>query len=166
MLTDVRLLVPGLVSFALASSSVVLAGPGTIPHGHHAPKGEMAYGKPGDPKKPAQLVQITMHESDGKMLFSPNKVQVGRGQQVRFQLMNQGEIDHEFVIATIEENRRHAEEMKKNPDMEHDDPNAKRLHPKETGELLWQFTKVGEFEFACLIPGHLEVGMRGTIVVE
>lgn len=166
MLTGVRHVATGLVSFALVPPPVALAGPGSIPHGHHAPQGETAYGKPGDPGKPAWVVQITMQESDGKMLFSPDRVQVERGKQVRFQLMNQGNIDHEFVIATVEENRKHAEEMKKNPDMEHDDPNAKRLHPKETGELLWQFTKAGEFEFACLIPGHLEAGMRGTIIVE
>ncbi len=61
--------------------------------------------------------------------------------------------------ATIEENLKHAEEMKKNPDMEHDDPNAKRLKPKKTGEIVWQFTKAGKFDFCCLIPGHREAGM-------
>ena len=64
------------------------------------------------------------------------------------------------------DNRKHAEVMKKNPDMEHDDPNAKRLSPFNSGELLWQFTKKGEFEFACLIPGHLEAGMHGKIIVK
>ena len=57
-------------------------------------------------------------------------------------------------------------EMQKNPDMEHDDPNAKRLKPKATGEIVWQFTKAGTFDFSCLIPGHREAGMFGTIVVE
>ena len=56
--------------------------------------------------------------------------------------------------------------MKKNPDMEHDDPNAKKLAPKKTDEIVWKFSKAGEFEFACLIPGHREAGMVGTIVVK
>lgn len=56
--------------------------------------------------------------------------------------------------------------MRKNPDMEHDDPNAKRLAPKATGELVWKFSKDGEFEFACLIPGHREGNMIGKIVVK
>jgi uncharacterized cupredoxin-like copper-binding protein len=107
-----------------------------------------------------------MREAAGKMLFSPDRVEVKRGQQVRFKLINRGAIDHEFIIATVEENRRHAEEMKKNPDMEHDDPNGKRLKPNESGEILWRFTKQGTFEFACLIPGHLEAGMKGTVVVK
>jgi uncharacterized cupredoxin-like copper-binding protein len=56
--------------------------------------------------------------------------------------------------------------MEKNPDMEHDDPNSKRLKPKTKGEIVWQFTEAGTFEFACLIPGHYQSGMVGVIVVE
>jgi uncharacterized cupredoxin-like copper-binding protein len=37
--------------------------------------------------------------------------------------------------------------MKKHPEMEHDDPNAKRVLPCSNGELVWKFTKRGEFEF-------------------
>ena len=72
----------------------------------------------------------------------------------------------EFVLATVTENHKHADVMKKNPDMEHDDPNAKRLQPHGNGEIVWKFTKRGEFEFACLIPGHYEKGMVGKIIVK
>jgi uncharacterized cupredoxin-like copper-binding protein len=85
---------------------------------------------------------------------------------VRFMLSNEGELAHEFILATTDENLKHAEEMKKNPDMEHDDPNGKRLDPKKRGELIWRFTKSGEFEFGCLIPGHREAGMTGKIIVK
>jgi uncharacterized cupredoxin-like copper-binding protein len=50
--------------------------------------------------------------------------------------------------------------------MEHDDPNAKRLMPHGNSDLVWKFTKRGEFEFACLIPGHYEKGMFGKIIVK
>ena len=56
--------------------------------------------------------------------------------------------------------------MNMNPDMEHDVPNAMKLAPKKTGELLWKFSKPGEFEYSCLIPGHREAGMIGTIIVK
>ncbi len=56
--------------------------------------------------------------------------------------------------------------MKKNPEMEHDDPNAKRVAPKKKSEIVWKFTKAGTFEFGCLIPGHREAGMTGTVVVK
>jgi len=50
--------------------------------------------------------------------------------------------------------------------MEHDDPNAKQVPPYFTDEIVWRFTKRGEFEFACLIPGHLEAGMAGRVAVK
>jgi uncharacterized cupredoxin-like copper-binding protein len=148
-------------------SAGALAAPGHKPgegHTHHTD--ETAYGKPGDPKKPARIVQIVMRESDGKMLFLPDRIKIRKGEQVRFQLRNNGEIDHEFVLATVEENLKHMKEMEKNPDMEHDDPNARRVKPKKTAEIVWQFTKAGTFDFSCLIPGHRQAGMVGTIVVE
>ena len=146
----------------LLSGGAALAGPGAA--GHH--DGEVAYGKPGDPKKPARPVQIVMSEKDGKMSFIPDRIEVRRGEQVKFTLRNNGELDHELVLATLEENLKHAVEMQKNPDMEHDDPNAKRLAPKKAGEIVWQFTKAGEFDFSCLIPGHREAGMTGKIIVK
>ena len=56
--------------------------------------------------------------------------------------------------------------MKKDPGMEHDDPNGKRLAPKTTSEIVWKFTKAGEFDYSCLIPGHREAGMIGMVVVK
>ncbi len=147
----------------LLSASATLAGPGAAGHGHGS---ETAYGKAGDPKKPARIVQVVMSERDGKMAFIPDRIEIRRGEQIRFQLRNNGELDHELVLATLEENLKHAVEMQKNPDMEHDDPNAKRLAPKKTGEIVWAFTKAGEFDFSCLIPGHREAGMTGKIIVK
>ncbi len=150
------------IAFAM-SAGAALAGPGAAGHGHGA---ETAYGTPGDPKKPARPVQVVMSEKDGKMSFIPDRIEIRRGEQIRFQLRNNGELDHEIVLATLEENLKHAVEMQKNPDMEHDDPNAKRLAPKKTGEIVWAFTKAGEFDFSCLIPGHREAGMTGKIIVK
>jgi uncharacterized cupredoxin-like copper-binding protein len=100
------------------------------------------------------------------MLFIPNRVEVKRGEQIRFVLRNNGELEHEFVLATADENLKHAEQMKKHPDMEHDDPNAKRVKPKQRDQLVWRFTKRGTFEFGCLFPGHREAGMLGTVIVK
>jgi uncharacterized cupredoxin-like copper-binding protein len=139
------------------------AGAGEAGHGH---SGDLPFGEAGDAKKPSRLIQIMMVESDGKMQFIPNRIEVRKGEQVKFSLRNNGELDHEIVLATLEMNNAHAKEMAKNPDMEHDDPNAKRLASKKTGEMVWKFTKAGEFDFSCLIPGHREAGMTGTIIVK
>ncbi len=153
-------------AFSIASvSSVVLAGPGQPGHSHgHS---EYSAGQPGDPKKPARIIMVTMRETDdGKMIYVPNKVAVKRGEQIRFIITNAGEIPHEFTLASAEDNLKHAEEMKKNPEMEHDDPNSKTIQPKKKAEIVWRFSKAGAFEFACLIPGHREAGMVGTVGVK
>jgi uncharacterized cupredoxin-like copper-binding protein len=148
------------LAFLLTSSAGITV---ASAHEEHA---TFSAGEPGNPKKPARVVLVTMREGDGKMIFVPDKVEVKKGEQIRFVLRNSGALEHEFVLATAEENARHAEQMKKNPDMEHDDPNGKRLKPKGTAEIVWKFTKAGEFQFGCLIPGHTEAGMVGTVVVK
>lgn len=153
----------------LVLSLAILAGPafaGAGAAGHSHDKGGFAAGEPGDPKKPARTVVVTMREADGKMVFNHDYVEVRRGEQIKFVLKNMGDLEHEFVLATVKENDKHAELMQKYPEMEHDDPNAKRVATKKSGELLWRFTKAGTFEFACLIPGHREAGMHGKVVVK
>ena len=132
-------------------------------HGAHE---HFAAGEPGDPKKPFRIVRVTMLEDGKKMLFEPAVVDVRLGEQVRFEIFNEGSWNHEFVLATQAANQKHAELMKKFPDMEHDDPNALRLSPFASGAILWKFTKRGAFEYACLIPGHREAGMHGEVIVK
>ena len=149
---------------ALATgSSAALAGPGEPGHSHKT----FAAGEPGDPKKPARIVPVNMREmDDGKMAFFPDVVEVRQGEQVKFVLKNGGKTDHEFMLDSTEHNATHKIAMQKNPDMEHDDPNGKRLAPGKNNEIVWRFTKPGTYEFACLIPGHYEAGMHGTVVVK
>ncbi|GLI23586.1 putative cupredoxin-like copper-binding protein [Xanthobacter flavus] len=153
-----RFLIAALAALTLSTAALADAG--------HSHGDDRAYGEPGDPKKPARTIQITMREADGKMVFIPNKIDIRKGEQVKFAIRNNGELDHEIVVGTLDENLKHMAEMMKNPDMEHDDPNAKRLAPKKTGDIVWKFTKAGEFDFSCLIPGHREAGMSGTIIVK
>ncbi len=149
-------------AFFVATTSAIAA-PGEKGHTHRT----FAAGSPGDPKKPARTVEMSMRETDdGKMLYAPDRIEVKRGEQIRFVLKNVGKVDHEFMLDSIANNAKHKIEMQKNPDMEHDDPNGKRLAPDGANEIVWRFTKAGTFEFACLIPGHYESGMHGTVVVK
>jgi uncharacterized cupredoxin-like copper-binding protein len=123
-------------------------------------------GVPGNPKKPARVIEVTMKEGEGTMSYEPARIEVKRGEQIRFVLKNAGELAHEFVLASTADNLKHAALMQKYPDMEHDDPNGKTLQPKGNAEILWRFTKRGEFEYGCLIPGHREAGMTGKVIVK
>ncbi len=127
--------------------------------------GSFAAGDPGDPTKPSRTIELKMIEGNGTMAYTPNRVEVKKGEQIRFIITNTGELAHEFLLDSVEHNAKHKLAMEKNPEMEHDDPNGKRLEPKKTSEILWKFDKEGTFEFACLIPGHYEAGMHGVVVV-
>ena len=150
-----------IVNVTLALIALAAATPLVNAHEGHAHT-SFAAGEPGDAKKPARTIEVEMSE----MVFSPSRIEVKRGEQIRFVIRNAGTEDHEFLLATTEENLKHAEVMKKHPHMEHDDPNGVRLAPKKTAEILWKFTKAGTFEYSCLIPDHRDYGMIGRITVK
>jgi uncharacterized cupredoxin-like copper-binding protein len=124
---------------------------------------QTAFGQEGDPKKVARTIRVDMTDA---MRFTPARVTVRRGQTVRFIAANKGQVLHEMVIGTPDELKRHAEEMKKFPEMEHDEAYMTHVKPGRSGEIVWQFTRAGRFQFACLVPGHFEAGMVGTVTVE
>jgi uncharacterized cupredoxin-like copper-binding protein len=130
-------------------------------HEQHA-QGAHAAGEPGDPRKPSRTIEVGMTE----MAYAPARIEVKRGEQIRFVIRNTGADDHEFLLATAEENLKHGEAMKDNPHMEHAEPNGVRLAPKKSAEIVWKFTKAGTFEYSCLIPGHREAGMIGEVLVK
>lgn len=153
-----------LPAFIFAAASA--RGHGNDEHAGHGGGQAAEYGEPGDPAAPARVVEVAMREGDGKMLFAPDVVTVEKGEQIRFRLKNEGQLEHEFFLGTPEEIEEHADMMQAVPDMKHNDPNAIRLDTKADGEIIWKFTSEGEFDFVCLIPGHREAGMIGRIVVK
>jgi uncharacterized cupredoxin-like copper-binding protein len=155
----------------VAVAALLAAGsslPGIVgDHSAHAhPAHAFAAGEPGDPAKASRMVMLWFRDGPGTMSYAPDKIEVRAGEQIKFVLKNIGHLDHEFLLDSVENNAKHKLEMEKNPEMEHDDPNGKRLKSNQSTELLWKFTKKGTFEFACLIPGHYEAGMKGTVVVK
>ena len=139
----------------------ILTGWTMIASAHESHSGYSA-GEPGNPKKPSREIVVLMSEMD----YTPSKIDVKRGEQIRFVIRNVGSESHEFLLASTADNLKHAEQMKKNPDMEHDEPNGLKLAAKKSGEVLWKFTKAGTFEYSCLIPTHRELGMVGKVVVK
>jgi len=160
---SVRLMVTGVSLAAVLAAGLPFYG-GMISTRVAAHTGHtFAAGEPGDPKKPFRVIEVTMTDGPGSMSYSPDRIEVRKGEQIKFVLKNTGHLAHEFLLDSFEANAKHKIEMEKNPEMEHDDPNGKRLEPKKSAEILWRFTKAGTFEFACLIPGHYETGMKGVI---
>ena len=147
---------------ALAASGAAFAS-GNHAGGHgHDEGGEMAIGKPGIAAKASRTITIEMSDN---MRYTPSNIQVKQGETVRFIVKNTGQVKHELSLGTQEELLEHLEQMKKFPDMEHDEPSKVTLQPGKQGEIVWQFTKAGAVNFACLMPGHYEAGMKGAIKV-
>lgn len=146
-------------AIALAGSATLAAGTGD--HGHAS----LPVGAPGKPAAADRTVDIRMIETDTGMAFEPAELAVGQGETVLFKVTNAGVLDHEIVLGTAARNHAHMMEMAGTSDMHHDDPNALRLSPGDSGELAWTFENDGTFQFACLIPGHFDAGMHGPIRV-
>ena len=161
------LLAAALVAVSLAAATGALAhGDETHakPRKFDAAKVEpTAFGQQGDPKKVTRTIKVDMADT---MRFTPAEVTVKRGETVKFVATNKGQVLHEMVIGTAEDLKQHAEMMKKFPGMEHDEPHMTHVKPGRRGEIVWRFTKPGEFQFACLIPGHFEAGMVGKVTVK
>ena len=155
------------IAATLALSASVVLAHGDTDHAKKSAakppsKEEHAFGREGNPKKASRTIRVDMADS---MRFTPGELVVRRGETVRFVVTNSGKVMHEMVIGTEAELRKHAEEMKKHPTMEHDEPYMAHVKPGAKEEITWTFTKAGKFMYGCLIPGHFEAGMKGAINV-
>ena len=121
-------------------------------------------GNPGKATVATQNVEITMDDS---MRFTPDVIHVQPGQTIRFVLINRGQIKHEMTIGSMAELKEHEKMMAAMPDMpDGAEPNMVAVPPGGKGELIWRFGKPGTVDFACTMPGHMEAGMVGKILVE
>jgi len=130
--------------------------------GMHKDMHASAAGMAGDPAKVERTIAVEM---DDTMRFTPGSVSVKAGETVRFFIVNKGKVPHEMVIGTSEEIDEHAEMMKKMPGMVHQEASQITLSPGQRGGIVWQFAKAGTVTYACLVPGHKEAGMVGTVEV-
>jgi uncharacterized cupredoxin-like copper-binding protein len=124
-----------------------------------------AVGNPGDPAHAARTLRIGMTDA---MRFTPGEIVVKRGETVRLVVENEGRLMHELVLGTPPELLAHARAMRAAegaPEHAHGGPNMTHVAPGQRGEIVWRFTRRGEFSYACLLPGHFEAGMAGKVVV-
>src|SRR5260370_33914707 len=138
-----------MVKFTVAVVAVLLfAMPTLVSIQADEDHGKFSAGQRGDRNRPARTIYVLMRDdgNEQNMRFEPALITVRKGEQIRFLLENGGTENHEFMLATVGENRKHAELMRKFPDMEHDDPKAKRPAISEGRALLWRCHKAGQLE--------------------
>ena len=150
-------------------AAALLAGPfpATAHEGEKHPRKVVAreqkdWGIAGNTGAITRTIEIRMTDN---MRFTPERVEVRQGETVKLVVKNGGQMLHELVLGTKDELDAHAALMMKFPGMEHDEPHMVHVKPAGSEPLVWNFNRAGEFQFACLIPGHFQAGMVGTVVV-
>lgn len=158
-----KLLRPLLLASIVGAASAAMAhGEAEHKQAGAVKKEQKAWGIAGDARVVKRTIEIRMNDN---MRFTPDHIEVRQGETIRLLHVNNGQVMHEFVLGTKAELDEHAILMKKFPTMEHDEPYMAHVPPGKQGEIVWYFNRPGEFDFACLIPGHYEAGMVGTIKV-
>lgn len=150
------------IKFIAAYAMLVCANSVFAQHSHSGGHDDTAIGKPGIAAKVSRTIKVDMTDA---MRFSASNIAVKQGETIRFIASNSGKVKHEMVLGSEKELKEHYEVMKKNPEMEHADANMVTVASGKTGEIIWQFTKAGKVDFACLQPGHYDAGMKGFVTV-
>ena len=141
-------------------------------------------GEKGKLSEVIRTIEIKMYDN----YFEPSTIIIKKGETIKFVISNNGELVHEFNIATKEMHIKHQPEMmkmveneilfpdkidmekmkemaKKDHSMAHSHSNSVLLEPNEIGELIWKFSTNANLEGACNVPGHYEVGMVADIKI-
>lgn len=130
------------------------------------PGGETPWGRPGNRNGNARVVELEIRElHDGRIFFEPPGISARVGEEVRIVVRNTGNFPHSAVIASQEEVLRYIAETQRNPDFWPGDPNWLYVAPADKAELVWQFTRAGQFEFAGVMPGNRAAGLVARIAV-
>ncbi len=108
-------------------------------------------------------------QMDDQMRFTPDQITVQAGETIRFVVRNTGRTPHEMVLGSNDAIGQHAEAMRQGAEHSAGHPHgtgaAITVAAGQTGELVVSFPQATTLQIACLIPGHYEAGMRGTVTV-
>ena len=144
-----------------------------------------AFGEPAPAAKATRTVNVVLKD----IAFEPKSLQVKAGETVRFVLVNEGNLPHEFILgdkamhaehqkemvamqgkmfteAMDHEGMDHGQMMDHGGDHGHGGGNTVLVMPGQRAELTWAFRKSAPIEFACNVPGHYQAGMVGALTIE
>lgn len=130
--------------------------------GHTAAAEQQPWGIAGQATAATRTITLRMTDD---MRFTPKQFTVQLGDTVRLRVDNAGQVMHEIVLGTADSLDAHARAMLQHPGMAHSEAFMAHVPPQHNGELVWTFNRPGTFDFACLIAGHYQAGMRGSFTV-
>ena len=128
----------------------------------HSGESTFWFGHPGNAVK----VKRTIALSATDIKFAPLHITVTAGETVKFEIANNGKLNHEFILGSAPEQAEHDKEMAAMAGMKMTHTNGVSMAPGKTGMLIWTFTKPGTLQYACHVPGHYAAGMVGQLTIE
>tara|TARA_B100000780_G_scaffold272735_1_gene235343 strand:+ start:1317 stop:1820 length:504 start_codon:yes stop_codon:yes gene_type:complete len=143
---------------------------------------DMKIGFKGNLNEVNRVIKVVMYDN----YFKPSSFKIKAGETIKFELVNAGELVHEFNIANKMMHMKHQPEMKKmveneilfadsidknkmkkmakiNKSMGHSHTNSALLEPKQKRDIIWKFDNAVNIEIACNVPGHYQVGMIAKV---
>ena len=144
----------------------------------------MKIGSKGNLNDVNRVIKVVMYDN----YYEPSSFKIKAGETIRFELVNAGELVHEFNIANKMMHMKHQPEMEKmvekkilfadsidknkmkkmakiDKSMGHSHSNSVLLEPKQKGDIIWKFDNAVNIEIACNVPGHYQAGMIARVDV-
>ena len=145
----------------------------------------MMIGSLGKVEEINRTIKVVMYDN----YYEPNIFNIKSGETIKFEVVNAGELVHEFNIANAMMHKKHQPEMEKMVENEillagsidkdkmkkmakmdkamgHSHSNSVLLEPKEKGDIVWKFENAMNIEIACNVPGHYQVGMIAKVDIK
>ena len=142
----------------------------------------MKIGHKGKSEDINRVIKVKMYDN----YYEPNSFNIKKGETIKFEVENVGELVHEFNIANAMMHKKHQPEMlrmveneilladsidkekmkkmaKIDKSMGHSHSNSVLLIPSEKGSIIWKFDNAVNIEIACNVPGHYDVGMIAKV---
>ena len=143
---------------------------------------DMKIGSKGNLNDVNRVVKVVMYDN----YYEPSSFRIKAGETIKFELVNAGELVHEFNIANKMMHMKHQPQMEKmveneilfadsidknkmkkmakiDKSMGHSHSNSVLLEPKQKGDIIWKFDNAVNIEIACNVPGHYQVGMMAKV---
>jgi uncharacterized cupredoxin-like copper-binding protein len=94
--------------------------------------------------------------------FAPETIRVAAGQPVRLVLTNAGQLEHDLVVERLPAKGVRA------PGGQHGHGGEVAAHALPGRQAWVELTPTapGTYDVSCTVPGHKDLGMRGTLIVE
>ena len=143
---------------------------------------DMKIGSKGNVNDVNRVVKVVMYDN----YYEASSFKIKAGETIKFELVNAGELVHEFNIANKMMHMKHQHQMEKmvenetlfadsidknkmkkmskiDKSMGHSHSNSVLLEPKQKGDIIWKFDNAVNIEIACNVPGHYQVGMIAKV---